>query len=411
METLSNVEKAILARFFYAQGNPIMEDGAYDDLIRTLTSQGVVMNPIYEDDLPPVELLERIGLSPEQITDVLGREQVITDNTGILDDAHSLSIASYDNESEAYEWFKSKPSGTVFTCTPKIDGINTKTGYSNANGVYSLELSLSRGNASESLDYTGATQQMLPNKFGTQDALGNLIVYGEGYVTKSSREYLNSKYVDEYKKPLKTDRGMALSMLRRSTMYAPEDYEHLHILVFRTNQGNSLAESIDFAKQAGFETVPYITEAIDTSSFASWQVGIKRIMDYLLAYALKKEWVLDGVVVEVNDRNVSSHGEVQNNYSSENRAMKFWHWKPGEYIAQVVDIEIDQQNEASNCVAIIDTVTTSSGKEVRRVNLFNPAVLLDNEILVGSYIKFIYKNETTVDFVCVVYPELEVQDG
>lgn len=395
---MTDLDILAIARFMYRFGDPCMEDADYDELVRKVRASGQQVNPIYEDDPIPFDLLRSVGIPDSEIYRIMQKPQPFEHSDqyyDIVDESASMSIRSVTTFREAYDWFNTLPDGVELIFTPKIDGINTRRGYEYEDGMLKYRVALTRGRSSDSIDVTRNMGFITQHQVPVDDIAHNLVVYSETFCKKMDIPDLVAKY----NTPLKIPRNAGLSMMR-STDYEQSDYDKLHTLVFRCDVSDTLSGGLDWAKAHGFKTVPYTLKIWNSGmSYEDFSQEISKLIASVKGYTDSLGWPTDGIVVEINSRSLFTVGEIKDNYSSSNLALKIGLWKPGIYQSTVRNIEILPQDDDCNCVAIVDPVTTSGGQEVKRVNLFNPAIMIANKIVIGSKITFQYKNETTVDLI------------
>ncbi len=390
----------ILARFAYRYGHPIVEDAWYDQAIKTLAQQGIHFDPIYEDDPIPWDLLRANGIPDEEVYEWVGKPVDHAESSkyyDIIDEAKSMSIRSVNTFEDAYSWFSQLEDGTELVFTPKIDGINTRRGYefSKTDGKLHYRVSLTRGRSSDAIDVTRNIGFISRQEIRDPGFEHNLVVYSESFCKKSDISSISEKYGVKLKIP----RNAGLSLMRVET-YDRSDYDKLHTLVFRCDVSDTLSGGLDWARAHGFATVPYALHKWNSNlSFSQFKTWIEYIIETTKGFTDTRGWPTDGVVVEINSRSKFSEGGIENGYSEANLALKVGLWEPGLYESVVQKIEIIQQDETCNCVAIVEPVTATGGQELTRVNLFNPAIMIRNNIREGSRIRFKYKNETTIDLV------------
>ena len=86
-------------------------------------------------------------------------------------------------------------------------------------------------------------------------------------------------------------------------------------------------------------------------------------------------------------------GEVTNQYSSRNCALKFEYWSSAVYKGVVDKVLIEQQEVDASCVVLIKPLLTEDGATCRRVSCYNPSILIENGIKPGSDIYFVRNSE------------------
>lgn len=383
----------ILARYFYRIGEPIMEDGLYDQLERVLkeTSPGMqdYFNRTYDDDPVPTHLLSKLGYVDKSKSCNAGTAQAAS-QSDIFSDASktelftsmnedkSLSIKSVTSYEEAWPFFQFMRENKLDIMTSlKMDGDNTKMLY--VDGKYTL--AMSRGRDGNSFDFTQTVANVMPLMISTTQK--ELRVYGESYVDESALPYLREKYgADKYK----TCKSAAISMLR--ILHDKEDYKYLKTKVFMAEGlANTLSEMHTILEQQGVSVVPHklfkwsdIPEDFD--AFKQWLK--QNVFDYYESAG--KGMPSDGVVVEVND--LLWNDTITNQYSNRQLALKFEQWKFKYTVGVITNILIEQRRVFKSVRVTIDPVVQYDGCTATTINTFDLAVLIDNDLCVGKQILF-----------------------
>lgn len=407
---LSELDMLLLVRYAYAQGYSAISDAEYDSLKLKLESQGINLNPIYEDDPFPEEAWQHLqhnsngnattllclyqehpewhsATTKEQPTSLFS-----SPDFDLLTESDSLSISAVTEYRDAYAWFESK-SELELVISTKIDGINTRRGYKYNEGKLHYNASLTRGRKSDPFDITSNMRLISPSDI-TTDIHHDLVVYSETIVPTTAISYINEKYVDDYTIP----RNLAMAMMRVDK-FEPADFEYLKSFVFRLDWGETLSDGIDKARELGFDTVPYILYTYHHMSYEDFVQDIERIIKELKDQTDAMNIITDGMVAEINNRSLAGQAAISNNYSSANIALKIGLWQPGVYESRVIALDLSQQSEQCTCVAIVEPVIAKGGQRISRVNCFNPSILFANDIRPGKTIRFEYKNETTVNLI------------
>jgi NAD-dependent DNA ligase len=384
IEELTKEELYTLSRFMYKIEQSIILDQEYDKLEKELVGEN---RTDYNDDDIPTELLHQV-YSEEKVKELLtGLKEPSSIN---LERYVSRSMKAYRTLEECYEWINQNKE-LEMCISPKIDGINTTTLFTKDG----LQYSRTRGRMGRSNDITANISRVLPRDLTADD----LVVCAEAVYTADELSVVNQQ-LTQYSSttPIITPRGGATSVLMRD-IYPDFVYNHLNIFVFRTNYGDTLAESIDYAKSLGFSVVPHEVYKFKFNSYAEYE---KEITSLIWKYKLMMEEngiPTDGLVLQINQRDVFNRDIKDGFIEGGSLAVKAVGWEPGVYQSEVIDIKIEPSVFQCCTKALIKPVTTDSGKKLSVVNLFNPSILFNNKIKVGSIIEFNYKNETTTDFI------------
>lgn len=372
----------ILARYFYRIGEaPIISDSVYDRMTNLFKEKcydelHAYLDRTYDDDPIPYDLLEEIGVRPYVPVTKIGRNDLFD----LLNEDKSLSIDSIVNYRSAYDFLMDKVDNKLdVVASLKMDGVNVKSLYQS--GKFSL--SLSRGRASNSFDFTDQAAYVLP-AFINND-LPELRVTGECFVVKEGLEKLRAKYAqDKYK----TSKSAAISLLR--VKHSINDYKDLRLKVFAAEGlADTVIKTFEILKSFGFDVVPYLFIPWDTipkdyDEFCVWlrDAVFQQMHDVQLA----GDMPADGVVLEVN--NYGWQDTISNQYSNRQIACKFDFWAFESYKAIVKEIVIVQRRVTASVRVKIEPMQTNDACEAKIINIFNPSILIHNDIKVGDFVYF-----------------------
>ena len=372
----------ILARYFYRIGEaPIITDSVYDRMTNLFKEKcydelHAYLDRTYDDDPIPYDLLEEIGVRPYVPVTKIDRNDLFD----LLNEDKSLSIDSIVNYRSAYDFLMDKVDNKLdVVASLKMDGVNVKSLYQS--GKFSL--SLSRGRASNSFDFTDQAAYVLP-AFINND-LPELRVTGECFVVKEGLEKLRAKYAqDKYK----TSKSAAISLLR--VKHSINDYKDLRLKVFAAEGlADTVIKTFEILKSFGFDVVPYLFIPWDTipkdyDEFCIWlrDAVFQQMHDAQLA----GDMPADGVVLEVN--NYGWQDTISNQYSNRQIACKFDFWAFESYKAIVKEIVIVQRRVTASVRVKIEPMQTNDACEAKIINIFNPSILIHNDIKVGDFVYF-----------------------
>lgn len=372
----------ILARYFYRIGEaPIITDSVYDRMTNLFRENcydelQAYLDRTYDDDPIPYDLLEEIGVRPYVPVTKVGRNDLFD----LLNEDKSLSIDSIVNYRSAYDFLMDKVDNKLdVVASLKMDGVNVKSLYQS--GKFSL--SLSRGRASNSFDFTDQAAYVLP-AFINND-LPELRVTGECFVVKEGLEKLRAKYAqDKYK----TSKSAAISLLR--VKHSINDYKDLRLKVFAAEGlADTVIKTFEILKSFGFDVVPYLFIPWDTipkdyDEFCIWLRNA--VFQQMYDAQLAGDMPADGVVLEVN--NYGWQDTISNQYSNRQIACKFDFWAFESYKAIVKEIVIVQRRVTASVRVKIEPMQTNDACEAKIINIFNPSILIHNDIKVGDFVYF-----------------------
>lgn len=367
----------VLSRYQYRIGDkPALNDAQYDYLTRILKEQYYeeakeYLERTYDDDPIPLGLLKELDIQPVSFEQFSDRSEYV----GSLDEDKSLSICSVTSYEEAWVFCRDKRDKQLdIVISLKMDGVNHKDLYVDD----ALKLSLSRGRSGNGFDFTEQICHCIP--LNINSGLKELKVTGECYVSKEGIPILREKYkADKYK----TSKSAAISMLR--VKHDREDYKYLKVKVFNA-EGLDTTLSGSFRKltNMGFDVVPYqvipwnsIPETFE--EFKSW---FQNYSNSFYDIQIKNNMPADGLVLEVDDRLWEE--KIAGQYSDRQLACKFEHWAFDVYKARVTQIVITQRRVLASVRIKIEPLVTKDDCEAQWINCFNPSILINNGINVGT---------------------------
>lgn len=371
----------ILARWMYRMGDDLMDDKTYDKIERTIKECNLtpLVNQSYDDDDCPVELLKRFGKD-----NLIVNGGTTSEYAKYLEDDKSISIRAVSNVREAYEYSKDVI-GEDLIFSPKADGINLKGGYIklDKDSEYNeLCLALTRGRKGNSFDVTTRYRQINPLKLKAKNEV--VTVFGEGIVDESAMETIRQPNGDKFTAP----KNAANSMMR-VFKYSKEDLSHLKLYAFNADGlADTISETIDKLKEAGFTTVPYkVVKAEDVpKDFETFKPWIEEIMNEMYELAKSMDLHTDGVVMDVNNKNYV--GSFNGHHSTKNIALKFGRWASKYYTGKIVGFDIEQQAVNASTVILIEPLTTEDNAVSRRVTGYNLDQLITNGLYPGQLVYF-----------------------
>ena len=365
----------ILSRFLYRIGKPILSDKIYDKLEKSFIQQGILedfTSRSYDDDPIPYKLLEEFGLL--KLVPEMGS---VSPYAKYLDEEKSLSIRAVTDYESAFTYFNGVR-GQQLIIMLKGDGINSKSLYIKD----ILEVSLSRARAGLGFDLTKNICKVIPTVLNLRTE--QLKVFSESFVFSSSLEYFRKKYGKDYK----TEKSSAISMLR--VAHEEKDYKYLESLAFNAEgvpNAKTREDILIALKEQGFSIVPYKIiqpEEVPTDfeSFKIWLDGIGKVF-----FEETKVYPSDGLVVDVNKLDYETN--VKNQYADRNIALKLGYWSFNVYYGEIEEIVFEQKRVKTSCRAKIKPIRTNDGCTAKVVNLYNPSVIIEDKLNIGSVIPFV----------------------
>lgn len=369
----------ILARFCYRMNEPIINDRTYEMLQDyckkfNLDNKGYLTRT-YDDDPVPSSLLWEFGMGHLENQYQASRKMAMDTFT---EDA-SLSIEAVKNYDTAYGRFmalKSLNEDIIFSL--KGNGVNTQTKVQHGK----IHISRSRSRSGEGFDYTDGMKRVLKDQCKVFSEYQELILFSEAFVFEENLEYLRNKY-NESKYTF--ERSAAFSML--VVEHDLSDYNLVNVMVFDIDGlADSYSETFSIAQSLGFMVAPNFTVKpqdvpATRTEFDPW---LREQLDKM--YHMSSGIPSDGVVVSVDSKLVL--GDVKGQYKDTNFALKMEYWGFDSYLGKVVAITQEQRAMYANCKLVIEPMKTNDKANATVINAFNPAIIFEENIRIGTEVKF-----------------------
>lgn len=382
-------------RACYRMGFPAIENSEYDAIERlyldTFPSLAFFSEQTDDDDVYPALVKEAIRMSGVRNTGKSGAKAIsrlnLKDNANYddLNTEKSTSIRPVVDVSEAYNFWCNAPVCRVHFSL-KIDGVNTKIANSAENG---MELALSRGRATDSIDYTEAIRTFMELKGIDAKSLPGRVT-GESFVGIEDLKIVISHYPD---KGYKTPKSTAMAMLRAPHNFVKEDLKYLTCCAFDYN-GMKPNESFAILEAAGFSTPPaleFTGEEIPRQSLVEFDQWMNaNVLDPLFEQGNKLGIGSDGVVMYLL---ADINTERKDKYSDSNIAIKYGHWAAATYVSRVTGIVFDQRRVEASIVLEIEPCLTRDMNTATRVGVGSPDILIRDGIRIGDEVVFERKSE------------------
>lgn len=361
---------------FYLECFPALvffqEQTADDDIYPEIVKEALKLARVKSTGRSAAKAINRLQLKDNSSYDDLNTEK-------------STSIRPVVDVSEAYNFWCNAPVCRVHFSL-KIDGVNTKIANSAENG---MELALSRGRATDSIDYSDAIRTFLKLKGVDARALPGRVV-GESFVGVEDLKIVISHYPD---KEYKTPKSTAMAMLRAPYNFVEEDLQYLTFCAFDYN-GMKPDEAFATLQAAGLDTPP----ALEFDGEEIPRQSIKEFDDWMNIH------VLDPLYEQGNKLGIGSDGVVmylladinterKDKYSDSNIAIKYGHWAAATYMSRVTGIVFEQRRVEASIVLEIEPCLTRDMNTATRVGVGSPDILIRDGIRIGDEIVFERKSE------------------
>jgi NAD-dependent DNA ligase len=343
----------------YRWGVPAVSDGVYDtifDWFKHVDSIEELVLRSYDDDEENVSIS---GLTGEIYAS--------------MNEEKSRSISPITTYAELWQFLQDNK-GMNFVASLKMNGVFTKTLYRDGQYVCTL----SRGRTGDSIDFTEKAQKRLVKNISMSER--DVVVYGEAWVEESYLPVLRKKYdLSAYK----TSRSSALSLLRARA--DDSDIQHLHITAFSVNDFGRSGECYTFLEENKFSTAPWFRiSAKDVPDRYENLMRWARDTIFNPMSELGAGIPSDGIVLESETDEITVSGQ----YASNNIALKMEQWSYRYYLGRVTKIIPEQRRVTGSLRVEIEPLVLSDGQTAKMINVFNPNILFENNIRVGSEVYF-----------------------
>ena len=333
---------------YYVLDNPTISDYEYDSLFSKLKE----LENARPDLITPDSPTQRVG----GISDSFAEYK------------HKYRLYSLDNTYSAEElrkWYervqKEFSQKVQLVCELKIDGLAIALTYKN--GLFTTGVTRGDGVVGENITQNLKTIKAIPLKLFEN---ADVEIRGEIYMPKTSFERLNEENLAHGEKVFANPRNAAAGSLRQldSSITAKRDlsmFTYTAIIERADKKPKTHWESLQYVKELGFKTNPYIRLVDD----------IEGAIDFCKEWETKRfdlNYATDGVVIKVNRL------DYQNELGFTARAPKWataFKFPPEEISTKLVNIEVGVgKTGAVTPVAVLEPVNLA-GSVVSRASLHN----------------------------------------
>ena len=265
----------------------------------------------------------------------------------------------------------------------KMDGLTVLLTYENGELIQAE----TRGNGEEGelITHNAKVFENIPLQI---KYTGRLEIEGEAIITYPDFENINSKLSEDEK--YKNPRNLVSGSVRQldSNVAAKR---HIKFIAWKVPfienldeiHGGSLLFRLIFVKELGFDVVPLLTYASNTSDYED----LEKMVDSLKNRAETSGFPIDGLVMAMNDIEYGESLGMTGHHPKHSIAFKFY---DEEVTTTLRDIEWSMGKTGSLCpVAIFDSVEID-GTEVSRASVHNWSMVQDLELGIGDTIT-VYK--------------------
>lgn len=324
---------------YYNNSNSPMSDYEYDNLYDELEQLEHETNIIY-------------GNSPTQTVgyEVKSKLEKIT---------HSHPMLSLDKTKATDDLVKFSD-GRDCIISLKLDGLTTLCTFENGRLIQGE----TRGNGEigELITHNAKVFDNLPLKVSNTHKFE---IEGEAIITKEDFEKINSKLAedDKYKNP----RNLASGSVRQLDSKIAKE-RHIRFVAWKVPYGfTRFTDGFNYAKEQGFEVVPYILYNSDKDD-------INKIIDELKAVAEEKSYPIDGLVITYNDVEYGKSLGMTGHHPRHSLAFKFY---DEEVTTTLKDIEWGMgKTGVLTPVAVFEPVELEQ-TIVERASLHNISIMAD----------------------------------
>lgn len=255
----------------------------------------------------------------------------------------------------------------------KMDGLTTLMTYD----FGSLIQAETRGNGEigEIITHNAKVFENLPSKIHTNSKIE---FEGESIITKSDFELINSKLPEDEK--YKNCRNLVSGSVRQLDSRIAKK-RHIKFIVWKVPYGSaSYTSGFKFAKQLGFEVVPYVKYNSNTDN-------IDEKIAYLKVIAEEKGYPIDGIVCAYDNIDFGKSLGMTGHHPRHSIAFKFY---DEESVTTLESVEWTMGKTGQLTPVAVFTNTEIDGTTVNRASLHNVSVFKSFELGIGDEIT-VYK--------------------
>ena len=255
----------------------------------------------------------------------------------------------------------------------KMDGLTTLMTYD----FGSLIQAETRGNGEigEIITHNAKVFENLPSKIHTNSKIE---FEGESIITKSDFELINSKLPEDEK--YKNCRNLVSGSVRQLDSRIAKK-RHIKFIVWKVPYGSaSYTSGFKFAKQLGFEVVPYVKYNSNTDN-------IDEKIAYLKVIAEEKGYPIDGIVCTYDNIDFGKSLGMTGHHPRHSIAFKFY---DEESVTTLESVEWTMGKTGQLTPVAVFTNTEIDGTTVNRASLHNVSVFKSFELGIGDEIT-VYK--------------------
>ena len=265
----------------------------------------------------------------------------------------------------------------------KMDGLTVLLTYENGELIQAE----TRGNGEEGelITHNAKVFENIPLQI---KYTGRLEIEGEAIITYPDFENINSKLSEDEK--YKNPRNLVSGSVRQLDSNVAAQ-RHIKFIAWKVPfienvdevHSGSLLFRLIFVKELGFDVVPFLTYASNTSDYED----LEKMVDSLKNRAETSGLPIDGLVMAMNDIEYGESLGMTGHHPKHSIAFKFY---DEEVTTTLRDIEWSMGKTGSLCpVAIFDSVEID-GTEVSRASVHNWSMVQDLELGIGDTIT-VYK--------------------
>ncbi len=347
---------------YYDLDAPTMSDYEYDMLMQRLIALEKKHPELLTVDSPSQRVGGHVSSSFEEVVHPVALESL-------------MDVFSYDELSAFDKRISEVYPGRVYTVEPKVDGLSVSLEYEN--GVFVR--GATRGNGLVGEDVTGNLMTIRSLPLRIAGAPGRLVVRGEVYMAKEVFARLNEERESEGKSTFANPRNAAAGSLRQQDPKICAE-RRLDLVVFNVQladgvQFDTHAQSLEYLKSLGFNTVPYTL---------CGSAGSDEIIAAVKANGEKRgefDYDMDGAVIKLNS--LAERVELGSTAKAPRWAVAF-KYPPEEKPAVVQDIVIQVGRTGVLTPKAVVSPVRLAGTTVTNATLHNYDFINQRDIRIGD---------------------------
>ncbi|MGK5532435.1 NAD-dependent DNA ligase LigA [Streptomyces sp. URMC 129] len=376
-------------RFRYYVKTPVIDDAAFDALLRELTALEEEHPELRTPDSPTQKVA---GAYETEFTAVEHRERMLSLDNAFADEELAAWADRIAEELRGIPYH--------FLCELKVDGLAVNLTYEH--GRLTRAATRGDGRTGEDITPNVRTIEEVPDRLSGDDVPALVEIRGEVFFPMERFEELNARLVEAGEKPFANPRNAAAGSLRQKDPKITAS-RPLRMVVhgIGAREGftiDRLSQAYDLLKAWGLPTAraARVTGSVD---------GVREFIAYYGEHRHAVEHEIDGVVVKLDEI------PLQGRLGSTSRAPRWaiaWKYPPEEVNTRLLDIRVGVGRTGRvTPYAVVEPVTVA-GSEVEFATLHNQQVVRAKGVLIGDTVALRKAGDVIPE---ILGPVADLRDG